>query len=91
MRTRSQFLLALAVAWAGLAPTGAARAGEAAKPLDPVKACREACREQHETWVERCIASHDPHVVTPSARGQCVEAGAEILQACLKACRADRR
>ncbi len=75
----------------GLTAAGWAAAGNSDRQADPRKECRSQCREQHRTWVDLCIDNHDPHLVTPSARGQCVEAGSERLQSCLKACKSAGR
>jgi hypothetical protein len=50
-------------------------------------ACEKACHEDHREWVDLCIANHNPREITPNARGHCVDAGAERLQACLTRCR----
>ncbi len=50
-------------------------------------ACERACHELHLGWVDMCVSYHDPREIEPSARGQCVDAGAERLQQCLKGCR----
>lgn len=50
-------------------------------------ACEKACHDDHRSWVDRCLANHDPREITPSARGQCVDAGAERLRQCLGRCR----
>ncbi|MFA6147571.1 MAG: hypothetical protein WC899_05120 [bacterium] len=50
-------------------------------------ACRKACHEDHRQWVDLCLANHNPREITPSARGRCVDAGAERLHRCLKGCR----
>lgn len=50
-------------------------------------ACEKACHDDHRRWVDRCLANHDPREITPSARGQCVDAGAERLRQCLGRCR----
>jgi hypothetical protein len=50
-------------------------------------ACEKACHDDHRRWVDLCLANHNPREITPSARGQCVDAGAERLQQCLKGCR----
>ncbi len=50
-------------------------------------ACEKACHDDHDAWVGLCLANHDPREITPSARGQCIEAGAERLQRCMKGCR----
>ena len=75
----------------GLTAAGWAVAGNSDRQADPRKECRSQCREQHRTWVALCVDNHDPHLVTPSARGQCVEAGSERLQSCLKACKSAGR
>jgi len=50
-------------------------------------ACEKACHEDHRGWVDLCRANHSPREITPSARGQCIDAGAERLQQCLERCR----
>jgi hypothetical protein len=50
-------------------------------------ACEKACHDDHRRWVDLCLANHNPREITPSARGQCVDAGAERLKQCLKGCR----
>jgi hypothetical protein len=50
-------------------------------------ACEKACHDDHRRWVDLCLANHNPREITPSARGQCVNAGTERLQQCLKGCR----
>ncbi len=86
MKSAIRFVGVVGVLAIGLASAGLAAAGNSDRPADPRKECREQCRDQHRTWVDLCIDNHDPHRVTPSARGQCVEAGSERLQSCLKAC-----
>lgn len=49
--------------------------------------CEKACHDDHKRWVDLCIGNHDPREITPSARGQCVAAGAERLGQCLLRCR----
>lgn len=51
------------------------------------RACEKACHDDHRRWVDLCIGNHDPREITPSARGQCVEAGAGRLRQCLTGCR----
>jgi hypothetical protein len=51
------------------------------------RACEKACHDDHRRWVDLCISNHNPREITPSARGQCVETGAERLRQCLKGCR----
>lgn len=50
-------------------------------------ACERSCHELHSGWVDLCLSYHDPREIEPSARGQCVDAGSERLQECLKGCR----
>jgi hypothetical protein len=50
-------------------------------------ACERACHDDHRRWVDLCLANHNPREITPSARGQCVDAGAERLKQCLGRCR----
>lgn len=50
-------------------------------------ACEKACHDDHRRWVDLCLANHEPREITPSARGQCVDAGAERLRQCLGRCR----
>lgn len=49
--------------------------------------CEKSCHDDHRRWVDLCIGNHDPREITPSARGQCVAAGAERLAQCLQRCR----
>ena len=49
--------------------------------------CEKVCHDDHRGWVDLCLANHNPREITPSARGQCVDAGAERLRQCLKGCR----
>ncbi len=61
--------------------------GAGARKSPEQLACEKACHEDHAGWVDQCIAFHDPREILPSARGQCIDAGAERLQACLEGCR----
>jgi hypothetical protein len=61
--------------------------GQGARKDSDRRACEEACRRDHRRWVDLCMDNHDPHLITPSARGQCTEAGSERLKACLRGCR----
>ncbi len=72
----------------GLVPSvnAADSRGGAGKPAAQI-ACERSCHELHSGWVDLCVSYHDPREIEPSARGQCVEAGAERLRQCLEGCR----
>ena len=71
------------VAFPAMAADQAPKSGKTGSQL----ACERACHDDHRRWVDLCIANHDPREITPSARGQCVDAGAERLRQCLARCR----
>lgn len=53
-------------------------------------ACEKACHEGHGAWVDECLYWHnplDPGIWPKSARGHCVDFGAERLRQCLAECR----
>ncbi len=84
--------LALAAALAAIAtattfPAAAADRGAPRGKSPSQLACERACHDDHRWWVEQCIEYHDPLELLPSARGQCVDAGAERLAGCLESCR----
>ena len=76
-------LLLIGIASPAMAADPAADSGKTRQRL----ACEKACHDDHRRWVDLCIANHNPREITPSARGQCVDAGAERLRQCLGKCR----
>jgi hypothetical protein len=64
-----------------------ALAGKGDQNTNARKDCQAECRAEHKALVKACIDSHDPRTVTPSARGQCIEAYAKALQNCMEGCK----
>lgn len=89
MRTASLVLAAaLSMLLAGMTAPATADDRVAPPGKSPSRlACERACHDDHGAWVDQCIAFHDPREILPSARGQCVDAGAERLHRCLATCR----
>src|SRR5512143_1548921 len=88
-KTRFAIRIAAVLLFCALVPfrATAGDARSAARVSTDRANCEKACHDDHKRWVDLCIANHDPREITPSARGQCVAAGAERLKRCLQGCR----